>query len=1694
MEVSHLQVKVTSEGIDKVSRQLGGLGNSANNAEVKVGKLTDTISKLIGMQGKLGSVQQAATTHAQNQANVFGNLHTVMGQVAANMNAMTAAMTGLMAGLQGVTAQANNSASAFQRKSHWGNVATSTLKAMATAAVTYAGLNLAKNVVESADAWQLMNAKLQVATKSQHNANRAQQDIYETAQKTRTPLEATAQLWTRLVAPMQRMGKTGEDVTRVVQSVSTAMKLSGATAAEQSSAMLQLSQSFNAGRLNGAEFNAVAEAAPLILDAIATQMGKTRAQLKKLGSDGQITGDVLVAALTKIGPTWDKQFATLPITFGDAMTVLKNRWEKEIGEMGADTKFNQELVKAVKTVEDLIPLVARGLGEAFVSVMQWVRENGSALQQIWEQVVGIGKDVWNIVTGFFGWIGSIREAEKGTSVIAAGLFGVRLVLAGIVDIVKMVSASIINVGADIYEFFLMPISLVVKAIKLITEGLAAVSRASASMSSFFGDNETAAKDEQRAKALEDFGNGVEETFMKAITLGQKARDVADDLTEGFRNGTTQVEKLLAGTSKLPSGETSKPKLPYEGAMAGGKGEGALPDEKALKKAQHELEKYQKAFESLNDKIKEQIELNGRLNKFGLDYDKMSTGAKERIKWESELQRLEQEGASKSQKDRAFILLLQAKELEAYQAMNEQKLEALRLDKAEEDASKSKLKTLEDEAAQWEYKAATFNMAKGAIEALELATAKQAQTELLAMETITPHQVKMLELLNAQIAARERIAKASGDVGQLETSTALDKMLDGNKAAKFGNDFKEAFGKAGKAVGTVADALEKMNQRQVKTNKMRDEYNKLTVKDAKSAEQLARIQDQEGRDAIDTYADMASAAKGFFDEKSKGYAAMEAAEKTFRAFQMAMAIKQFVQESGLITALSTIFLGAKTAEATAEVASVGVNATANATKQTANATTAATSALAAPWPASFASFAIVIGLLAALGVGLSGGGSAPSAPASNQGTGTVLGDSSAKSTSIADSLDSLSDIDRMTMRYSAAMARSLENIEASLGGLTNLILRDTTGLSSGKNLGVNEGVIKSSGDPLLNATEFLGGGKALNQLAVALDMGGLIGKLQSLWGKTTTEIVAAGLNIQGTLAQLQSGQGYSQFADVKTTSSSFFGLKKDTDFQTIFGKMDPALANQFGKVLTNMVDAVTTSAEQLGKPLSSIQAALANFTLSIGKIDLKGLTGDQIQEKLAAVFGAAGDQIAQAVIPGFEAFQRAGEGYLETIIRTASGVEQASYELDKLGIAAINISDVINKQGDVGGEIVRQSIMLQEAGTGVGEIISVISGTAADVADAYKTLTSLRRALKDVGLGDNLNADIIKAAGGLSALQDAVASYTDNFFSDAEKQAMKVGQLTDSFAKLGLALPASKDAFRALIDSLKAGGQDTLATQVLLLADSFASLSDAATQAAQEAVTTARDSLSQSYEREKSALEDVKSRFEDFASSLHDFKSSLLTGDLSTLTSSEKYGELKSQYETTRAAAMGGDETAISKFQSIAQEFLSFSREFNASGEQYMTDFNAVLAATTALEDFTKGRASEAEQQITLLTQQVQGLLDLNTSVLSVQQAIIDLQVALAGASSLTPAAADANATVEALAYQADDQAITREQAMDALVEEVKALRTEVTALRQQQAGETAALIGANYDANELAASTVAAATTNAASVSSYTERVPSTIV
>ena len=100
-----------------------------------------------------------------------------------------------------------------------------------------------------------------------------------------------------------RLGSTGrslDDIKDIYEGFNTVLVNNAVGTQQAAAAQLQLNQALGSGRLAGEEFNAINEATPQVIDAVAKILKVARGEVKQLAADGKVSADVLVAALRRI--------------------------------------------------------------------------------------------------------------------------------------------------------------------------------------------------------------------------------------------------------------------------------------------------------------------------------------------------------------------------------------------------------------------------------------------------------------------------------------------------------------------------------------------------------------------------------------------------------------------------------------------------------------------------------------------------------------------------------------------------------------------------------------------------------------------------------------------------------------------------------------------------------------------------------------------------------------------------------------------------------------------------------------------------------------------------------------------------------------------------------------------------------------------------------------------------------------------------------------------------------------------------------------------------------------------------------------------------------------------------------------------------------------------------------------------------
>ncbi|BET97284.1 tape measure protein [Xenorhabdus taiwanensis] len=236
----------------------------------------------------------------------------------------------------------------------------------AATAVT-AALSIEK-IASYADAWVVVNNKLVNAVKTNETLAEVTERVFNIAQNSRASLDSTAALYGRLERATRSYGMSADDVAKLTETVAKGLVVSGATAAESSSVMIQFSQAMASGVLRGEEFNSMSENGSRLIAALSDHLGVNIGQLRKMAAEGKLTSTVVAQAFLAQAGTIAKEFDKTSATMSQSMEMAANNMTRFFGQsttvQTALKAFNSTLV----TVSENMDLVA-GAATALAAVM-----------------------------------------------------------------------------------------------------------------------------------------------------------------------------------------------------------------------------------------------------------------------------------------------------------------------------------------------------------------------------------------------------------------------------------------------------------------------------------------------------------------------------------------------------------------------------------------------------------------------------------------------------------------------------------------------------------------------------------------------------------------------------------------------------------------------------------------------------------------------------------------------------------------------------------------------------------------------------------------------------------------------------------------------------------------------------------------------------------------------------------------------------------------------------------------------------------------------------------------------------------------------------------------------------------------------------------------------------------------------------
>ncbi len=222
--------------------------------------------------------------------------------------------------------------------------------------------------------------RLKALTEQFGEYNQAQAAAARIAQTLRISQTEATDSFSKLYGALRPTGVTLREVEDAFVGFTAAARAGGSTATESSAALLQLKQALGSGVLQGDELRSIREQAPAAAQAIAREMGVTIGELKKLGSEGKITTDIVLRALAR----------------------LKG---ESLGKLNAQFNTSAQALQDLRVSADQFgQTIARVFGPAAVAT---VRGLGAAIREV--------NAVMGALTGDGGAQGRIQDMQRARS-------------------------------------------------------------------------------------------------------------------------------------------------------------------------------------------------------------------------------------------------------------------------------------------------------------------------------------------------------------------------------------------------------------------------------------------------------------------------------------------------------------------------------------------------------------------------------------------------------------------------------------------------------------------------------------------------------------------------------------------------------------------------------------------------------------------------------------------------------------------------------------------------------------------------------------------------------------------------------------------------------------------------------------------------------------------------------------------------------------------------------------------------------------------------------------------------------------------------------------------------------------------------------------------------------------------------------
>jgi len=230
-----------------------------------------------------------------------------------------------------------------------------------------------QQLVTYTNTWTDLRSRVDLATGSQEKGAAVMERLATMARRTYSGIEQTTESWLANATALRELGLSTKESLEFTEALNNAMVVSGAKGERAASVQNALSKAMALGKLSGDNLNTVIASGGRVAELLAAELGVNVNQLRSLGAEGTITGDVIRRALVGNLERLREEADSMPATIGDAFTLLSNAALQLVGSWDTMAGASSMVAGAIILLADNLEHLA-AIGVAFAGFMagRWV--------------------------------------------------------------------------------------------------------------------------------------------------------------------------------------------------------------------------------------------------------------------------------------------------------------------------------------------------------------------------------------------------------------------------------------------------------------------------------------------------------------------------------------------------------------------------------------------------------------------------------------------------------------------------------------------------------------------------------------------------------------------------------------------------------------------------------------------------------------------------------------------------------------------------------------------------------------------------------------------------------------------------------------------------------------------------------------------------------------------------------------------------------------------------------------------------------------------------------------------------------------------------------------------------------------------------------------------------------------------------